>query len=48
MIESDIYNALTVRRVSTHQYKPLLMLTIWNQWNRIVEWNSGMEYWNDL
>jgi hypothetical protein len=21
---------------------------VWNQWNGTVEWNSGMEYWNDL
>ena len=21
---------------------------VWNQWNGMVEWNSGMEYWNDL
>ncbi len=20
---------------------------VWNQWNGIVEWNSGMECWND-
>ena len=23
-------------------------LAVWNQWNGMVEWNSGMEYWNDL
>ena len=20
---------------------------VWNQWNGMVEWNTGMEYWND-
>ena len=19
---------------------------VWNQWNGMVEWNAGMEYWN--
>ena len=23
------------------------MLDVWNQWNGMVEWNTGMEYWND-
>ena len=21
---------------------------VWNQWNGMVEWTSGMEYWNGL
>ena len=21
---------------------------VWNQWNGLVEWNSGMEYWNAI
>ena len=26
----------------------LFLRAVWNQWNGMVEWNSGMEYWNDL
>ena len=21
---------------------------VWNQWNGMVEWTTGMEYWNGL
>ena len=21
---------------------------VWNQWNGMLEWNTGMEYWNDI
>ena len=21
-------------------------MTVWNQWNGMVEWNSGLKYWN--
>ena len=26
----------------------VMVMAVWNQWNGMVEWTSGMEYWNDL
>ena len=25
-----------------------LTTRVWNQWNEMVEWTTGMEYWNEL
>jgi len=29
-------------------YKTVGLTAVKNQWNGMVEWNTGMEYWNDL
>jgi len=38
--EGTIYHGATISQALTR--------TVKNQWNGMVEWNTGMDYWNDL
>ena len=38
----EVVKRLAIALAFCHAYE-----AVWNQWNGIVEWNGGMEYWND-
>ena len=35
-------------RLLLHMLNECMTLAVKNQWNGMVDWNGGMEYWNDL